>query len=323
MNGTDPSETVKALAREVGFNLTGIARAEPLPGVGFLDEWLASGYAGGMAYLHRNRETRENPAAILPGARSIVVVAMNYHAPTPAGSDDGRPRGRIARYAWGRDYHAVMRERLDELAERMRQTIGERFAYRACVDTAPILERQIAAAAGIGWIGKNTLVLNAKLGSYFVLGELITTLELEPDAPATDHCGTCTRCLDACPTRAFVRPHVMDARRCISYLTIEHRGEIAAEFHDALGDWIFGCDICQEVCPFNRRAPETREPDFAARPPAPSVALQDVLDASPEEYVRLVHDRAIGRARLEMLRRNAAIAWGNRSHRVPPPPLSP
>ncbi|MBN1488356.1 MAG: tRNA epoxyqueuosine(34) reductase QueG [Phycisphaerae bacterium] len=311
MNPSERTTLLKRLALDEGFDEVGVAAAAPLGRSAFLQEWLERGFAGSMDYLHRNAETRSNPTAMLAGARSIIVVALQYAQPSPPGPEDSRPRGRIARYAWGQDYHDVLRDKLRQLVARLREALPEAFDSRICVDTAPILERELATAAGIGWIGKNTLVLNAKRGSYFFLGELITTLEFTPDAPANDHCGSCTRCLDACPTQAFVEPHVMDARRCIAYLTIERRDDIPAEFHAAMGNWIYGCDICQEVCPFNRKVPDTREPAFAVRPPAPSVPLDEVLGWTHETYNHILGKSAMQRASLAMFQRNARIAMTN------------
>lgn len=214
-------------------------------------------------------------------------------------------------YAWGRDYHRIVKAKLFTMADRMRAEWGENLQTKACVDTAPILEREMAAAAGIGWIGKNTLVLNDRLGSYFFLGALVTTAELLPDRPMEDHCGTCTACLDACPTGAFPAPYEMDASRCISYLTIEHRGEIAQEFHEPLGEWVFGCDVCQEVCPHNRSAPVTSEPGFTAHVAGSSVSLGPMLAWSVEDYRAKLSGSAMKRAKLNMLKRNAAIVQRN------------
>lgn len=311
MSPIERAARIKEIALQAGFDRAGIARAERVPHAGFLAEWLERGCAGGMAYLHRNRETRENPAGMLTGAKSILVVALNYYQASPQIDADVPPHGRIARYAWGDDYHDVLRERLRKLVETLRRELNEPFDSRICVDTAPILEREIAAAAGIGWIGKNTLVLNEEIGSYFFLGEIITSLDAAGDKPATDHCGTCTQCLDACPTKALVQPHIMDASRCISYLTIEHRGEIPAEFHEAIGDRLYGCDICQDVCPYNHRVPATNEPAFAIRPPAPSVSPDEILNWSDEQYAQALSGSAMKRAKLDMLKRNAAIVKAN------------
>lgn len=265
-----------------------------------------------MGYLHRHLESRLDPSALLEGARSAIVVALNYHQPTPLDRPgDGATRGRVARYAWGRDYHRVLKRKLHTLADRLREQFGANVATRACVDTAPIIERELAVRAGIGWIGKNTLVLHSELGSYFVLGVVLTTLALEPDEPLEDRCGSCTACLDACPTRAFPVPYQMDASRCVSYLTIEHRGDIPPEFHEGIGDWVFGCDVCQEVCPYNRRAPQTNEPDFAVRAPGPAPDRSTILDWSQDDYDQQTLGSATRRATLAMWKRNALIAENN------------
>ncbi len=305
------SQYVKSIAREVGFDHCGVARAEPIERGEYVREWLNVGRAGTMSYLQQHLQKRLSPEELVDGARSVVVVALNYHNPNPGSSNDSSNRGRVARYAWGEDYHRVVKDKLFAIADRMRDELPESFEAKACVDTAPLLEREFAAAAGIGWIGKNTMVLDRRLGSYFFLGALVTTLDMEPDAPEVDHCGTCTACLDACPTGAFPAPYQMDARRCISYLTIEHRGEIDPALHEGMGDWIFGCDVCQEVCPFNREAPTTNEPRFAVRSPGPSPALDDVLGWSIDDYRRELRGSAIKRAKLEMLQRNARIAQRN------------
>lgn len=316
------ADLVKQTGARLGFDRVGIAPAGPIRRGDYLRQWLALGRAGRMAYLHRNLDKRMDPSGMLPGARSIIVVAMSYRpAADVAGKDSptaAEGLGRIARYAWGLDYHAVLRERLRRFVDRLRSEGGEPFDARICVDTAPIVEREIAEAAGIGWIGKNTLVLHECLGSYLFLGEIITTLALEPDEPVANRCGSCTACLDACPTGALVEPHRMDASRCISYLTIEHRGEIPEEFREAIGPWLYGCDICQEVCPFNRKAPPTREPAFAPRPPAPAVPPGEIGQWTLDDYRRATSDRAMRRASLEMLRRNAAIVQHNLNAEPPP-----
>jgi epoxyqueuosine reductase len=293
---------------QLGFDRVGIARAEPIARASYLREWLDSGRAGSMDYLHRYFEQRTDPRAMMPGARSVIVLAVNYHQTTPPRPDD-EPRGRVAMYAWGDDYHRIVKDRLRKMIEAMRQEFDEPLEARPCVDTAPVLEREWAAASGVGWIGKNTMALSRDLGSYFFLGEIVTTLELEPDAPATDHCGACTRCLEACPTQAFPAPYQMDASRCISYLTIEHREDILPEFHSQMGDWLFGCDVCQEVCPFNRKAPTSTT--FPIRSPGPFSALAEVADWSEDQYRAVLRNSAVKRAKLPMLKRNAAIALAN------------
>ena len=307
------SRLIRELVASIGFERCGVARAAPIGRSAYLADWLKNGRAGSMDYLQRHFNMRADPSAILEGAQSVVVVALSYRQPAaPLIEGEAGARGRVAMYAWGDDYHDVIQSKLAELVSRMRAKIEEPFEVRVCVDTAPILERELAAAAGIGWIGKNTLVLHHEIGSYFFLGAVVTTLELAPDEPLPDHCGTCTACLDACPTQAFPEPYEMDASRCISYLTIEHRGDISKPFQKMMGDWVFGCDICQEVCPYNQDAPTTREPRFAIRPPGPQPALDDVLGWSADDYREQLHGSAMTRAKLDMLQRNARIAKENR-----------
>jgi epoxyqueuosine reductase len=245
------------------------------------------------------------------------MTASNYAQPRPVVREDSGARGRVAMYAWGEDYHDVIRDRLRMLVERLRHELTEPFDSRVCVDTVPIIERELAAAAGIGWIGKNTLVLNEEQGSYFFLGAVVTTLELAHDEAVVDHCGTCRACLDACPTNAFPAPYELDASKCISYLTIEHRGEIDEAFHDSMDGWVFGCDVCQDVCPHNRRAPATTESRFAARASVASPLLSDLMAWTEDDYDRALRDSAMKRAKLDMLKRNARIAM-DRATDVPP-----
>ncbi len=309
----DPAEQVNQLARQSGFDRVGIARAGPVGRRSFLEDWLRCGYAGQMQYLHRYLPERSDPRLLLPGAKSIIVVAMNYYQPAPSPDEQSGAFGRVAMYAWGQDYHKVVRAKLLTLVQRMRQTVEEPFEARVCVDTAPVLEREWAAAAGVGWIGKNTMVLHQQIGSFSVLGELLTTLELATDEPVADRCGKCTRCLDACPTQAFPAPHVLDASRCVSYLTIELREAIPLELRASVGDWLFGCDVCQQVCPYNRKAPQCSQPELRLRPPAPRVDLIDLLTWSSDDYRAKLGGSAIRRAKLWMLKRNAAVALGNLS----------
>lgn len=308
MNSGERAAIVKKIAAEIGFDRCGIALAAAIPHGDYLRRWLAKGRAGTMGYLHRHVESRVDVRAWLPSARSVIVAALNYHQPEPDSSGDTQ-RGRVAMYAWGEDYHVVVREKLEQLVSRLREQIAEPFDAKVCVDTSAIIERELAAMAGIGWIGKNTMVLDASLGSYFFLGEIMTDLELTLDTPQTDHCGTCTRCLDACPTQAFPRPYEMDARQCISYLTIEHRGEIDPALADKLGEWVFGCDVCQQVCPYNKDAPLTREARFApARDDAARPLLSDILMWDDAAYQDFTKGRATDRARLDMWKRNARLA---------------
>jgi epoxyqueuosine reductase len=309
---TQRANAVKRLATELGFDRVGMASAAPSPRADFVRQWLSRGYAGRMHYLQRNADRRTDPRSWLPDCKSAIVVAVNYHQCAPEQPATETPHGRVARYAWGQDYHVVVRDRLKMLVDRLREEISEPFEAKVCVDTAAVVERELAAAAGVGWIGKNTLVLHPRAGSYFYLGEVLTTLELQPDSPMPDRCGTCTRCLEVCPTSAFPQPYVMDASRCISYLTIELRESIPAELREPMGDWLFGCDVCQEVCPYNRRAPLEVWPKLAADPQRTWFDLQEVLNWSAEEYASILHGSAMKRAKVGMLRRNAAVALGNR-----------
>lgn len=222
-----------------------------------------------------------------------------------------KSHGKVAMYAWGDDYHRVIKDKLRNMEKELRAATGGEHAFKACVDTAPIIEREWAARAGVGWIGKNTLAMSEGLGSYFFLGALLTTAEIAEDQPAIDHCGTCTACLDACPTDAFPAAYEMDASRCISYLTIEHRTEIDTALHEKMGDWVFGCDVCQEVCPHNRKAPTTSEPQFAIRPPGPFLDLRALLEWNAEDYARELRGSAMKRAKLPMLKRNARLVLEN------------
>ena len=310
MTPKELSSIVKRTAEGVGFDHCRICVPGPIGRGDYLRRWLAGGMAGSMDYLHRNVESRLDPRELLPDAKSAIVVALLYkQAATPNETRVGR--GRVAMYAWGEDYHDVIRNRLRSLELQLTSQVRQEFRSRICVDTAPIIERELAAAAGIGWIGKNTMAIHPELGSYFFLGVMLTTLALAADDPIEDHCGTCTACLEACPTQAFHGPYQMDASRCISYLTIEHRGDISKPFQEMMGDWLFGCDVCQDVCPHNRKAPESREPRFSARLPAPQPALDEIIQWNPEEYREKLRNSAMKRAKLDMLQRNARIALAN------------
>ena len=313
MTPFEARDVVKTSASRLGFDRCGIARAGPTPRFDRFEQALAQGWAGTMAYLARHRELRADPRQLLPGTQSLIVVALNYHQPAPDAAPPGATAltGRVARYAWGEDYHAVVKDRLRQLADALHDAAGQPIQTRICVDTAPVVEREWAAAAGVGWIGKNTLVLAPGLGSYTVLGVVLTTLAIAPDEPMPDHCGSCTACLEACPTGAFPVAYQMDAARCVSYLTIERRENPPAELAAHQGRWVFGCDICQEVCPHNRHTPTTTEPRFAARPPAPEVPLHDILNWSADDYRRLLKGSAGRRATLDMWQRNARIAQSN------------
>ncbi|HEY3067540.1 MAG TPA: tRNA epoxyqueuosine(34) reductase QueG [Methylomirabilota bacterium] len=298
-------EAVKARAGELGFDRVAIGPATPPTHGREFARWLDAGYAGTMTYLARGREDRLDPARLLPGARAVVAVALAY-----APADESPEWHGVARYARGADYHDVMRPRLEALARFLREAGGVDVRSRVAVDTSAVLERDLAARAGLGWIGKNTNVIDQTLGSYFFIGIVITTADLALDEPVPDRCGTCRACLDACPTGAFVAPYVLDARRCISYLTIEHRDDIPDELREAIGDWAFGCDVCQEVCPWNRKAPPTREPAF--EPAAAFPPLASLLELDDAGFRARFRGTALWRARRRGLLRNASIVLANR-----------
>ena len=323
-------------ARVLGFDLCGVARAEEFPELRNLPEWLARGYAGEMDYLHDDRRTRAED--VLPGARSVIVCALNYNAShpystvvaadpaaTPTSDEENAdgPRGWISRYAWGGDYHDVLGPKLRSLLAWMRAEFGEDFLAREYVDTGPVLERVAAKYAGLGWLAKNTCLINQHLGSWLFLGVIITDLDLTPslapaEAPPRDMCGTCRRCIDACPTNAFVEPYVLDARRCIAYLTIELRGPIPEEFRAPMGSMVFGCDICQDVCPWNRKAPAAQLPEFQPRRISPDSSetlfaprLEWLLSLTEKEYRAAFRGSPVKRAKFRGLIRNACVAAGN------------
>ncbi|MFI5098832.1 MAG: tRNA epoxyqueuosine(34) reductase QueG [Candidatus Acidiferrales bacterium] len=337
-------------AKELGFDLCGVVRVEAFPELARFEEWLARGYAGEMSYLEDPR--RRNPALVQENLRSGIVCALNYNTDLPysvdaAAASSSEARGWISRYAWGRDYHEVVWGKLNALAASLRERFPEAFAARAYADTGPVAERIFAKYAGLGWLGKNTLLLNEALGSWFFLGVVLTSLDLTPSrAPAeaapADLCGNCRQCLDACPTEALVAPYVLDARRCISYLTIELRGNIPEEFREAMGRHVYGCDICQDVCPFNRKAPVTHLAEFQPRGGNAATAARARIEAeavepreperpglpfageslfeprlewlagmSEEEFREAFRGSAMKRTKWKGLVRNACIALGN------------
>ena len=310
------ADRVKALALGLGFDLVGVARAEATRETEFLREWLARGYAGEMGYLARRVEERVDPRCLLPGARSVVMVGLVYDPgerdPAAAG------RGAVARYAGGEDYHDVLGERLRALGTALEPLAGGPVAMRAYVDTGPVQERVFAAYAGLGWIGKNTCLIHPRLGSYLFLGALLTDLSLAADVREPDHCGSCQACLDACPTQAFVAPYVLDATRCISYLTIESRDGVPVELREAFGDLVYGCDICQEVCPWNTRERRSVPADplglrarLAPRPEWAAPALAWLLDLREDAWRTATRRTALRRAKYRGLMRNALVAAGN------------
>jgi epoxyqueuosine reductase len=307
------SSAIKTQASALGFELVGIAPATEADGFERLREWLDHGMAGEMQYMHRHAEARRHPESVLKSVRTVVMVGISYHSKTAHDAErfDRGAKGRVAQYARGADYHVVIKQKLNELLS----WIQERepgCGGRAVVDTAPILERDFARRAGLGWFGKNTMLIHPRLGSYFFLGALLLDTELAPDSPFDkNHCGTCTACLDACPTDAFPKPGELDARRCISYLTIELRSPVPQEFRSGIGDWIFGCDICQAVCPWNRKAPLGQIPDLGSRWELEALDAGEILELSAAEFRARFRDTALWRAGWTGLRRNAAIVLGN------------
>jgi epoxyqueuosine reductase len=309
------SAEIKAKARELGFDACGIAPAADLPELGFLSEWLARGYGASMGWLHRSAERRREVRRVLPSARTVVCTATVYNTPRPYSTECAEPgRAHVSRYAWGDDYHEVVASRLEALLAWMRETAGPPFEARVYVDTGPVQERVFARHAGIGWIGKNTCVINPELGSWIFLGEILCSLPLELDRPAFDQCGTCTLCLEACPTGALVGPGVLDSNRCISYHTIEHRGAIDPALTERMRTHIYGCDVCQEVCPWNAIAPVSEDPAWQPRPAWDARSVVDLLqliERGGEEREKALRRSPMKRAKVEGLKRNLQIAMGN------------
>jgi epoxyqueuosine reductase len=314
---------VKARARAGGFDLCGVAPAAAYPELAALRGWLDRGLAADMGYLERSADRRADVRQVLPSARSVIALATVYNADRPYSTANADPRrAAIARYAWGDDYHGVIQSRLDQLLRWLRDRAGESLEARAYVDTGPVQERVYAQYAGLGWIGKNTCLINADVGSWIFLAEIICNLELEPDAPALDRCGSCTLCLEACPTGAFVAPHVLDSRRCISYLTIENKGAIAGEMREALGEHAYGCDICQEVCPWNQAPARSADAPWQPREGLDAPRLLDVWRRSDDDLRALLKGSAMKRAGVRRLRRNLAVAIGNSGDREAIAPLA-
>jgi epoxyqueuosine reductase len=306
------SSSIKSQAKRLGFDLCGIAPAADLPELTFFQTWLARGYAGEMAYLNRSAEQRADVRRILPSAQSVIVTGTIYNTDVPYSTESADPdRAQIARYAWGDDYHDVIGARLDALLAWMREQSPQPFDARAYVDTGPVQERVYAQHAGVGWIGKNTCVINPEVGSWIFLAEIICSLPLEPDQPAFDQCGTCTLCLDACPTRALVAPGVLDSTRCISYLTIEQRGPVPDEFTAAVGSRVYGCDVCQEVCPWNQIAPHSSDPAWQPRPVWTNASVSTLARLDDAELRKAMRGSAMRRTKVAGLRRNLQVALGN------------
>jgi epoxyqueuosine reductase len=304
---------IKARAAELGFDLCGIAPAADFKELGFLREWLERGYAGEMSYLARTAERRGDVRAVVPSATSVICLGTIYNTDRPYSTEiPGRSAALIARYAWGDDYHDVIQRRMDTLVSWMRERAGLDFEARAYVDTGPVQERVYAQYAGLGWIGKNTCVINPDLGSWLFLSEIICNLRLEPDTPALDQCGTCTLCLDSCPTGAIVAPYVVDATRCLSYLTIELKGAIPIEHRESLGNHAYGCDVCQEVCPWNAQPADDDAPDSPWLPRATfdGRSIAELWRTPDVELRASLKKSAMTRAGVRRLRRNVAVCAG-------------
>src|SRR5579862_327288 len=297
-----PKEALAVEAKALGFALCKVAKCEAPPHAAEFLQWLDRGRGGEMAWLGANKDRRVDPRQVLPGARSVIVLAMNYW-------QGGEPTGpRIARYAWGNDYHDLIAARLAKLDALLKECGG---TQKCCVDTGPVLERDFAARAGAGWHGKSTMLIHPELGAWFFLAEILTTLALEEDAPQPARCGSCTRCMTACPTAAILAPHILDARRCISYLTIELKGSIPLEFRPLIGDRIYGCDDCLAACPWNRFARVSQEAAFSARPATAGMSLPEYLALTDDQFRQLFRRSPIKRIKRRGFLRNVCVALGN------------
>ena len=305
------SARIKEEAQRLGFFLAGISPVGAPPHEESFAQWLRQGFAGELGYMQRTEQLRRDPAQLVPWAVSVVSVAMNYYTGGPRPDPDADGRGWISRYAWGDDYHDVMRQKLDELLELTREITGTPVQGKAFVDSGPVLERDIAGVAGLGWIGKNTHLISPKKGSWFFLGELFLDLPLDYDRPIRDRCGRCDLCLKACPTGAFVGPYLLDARRCISYLTIELKGWIPRHLRPLIGVHIFGCDICQEVCPYNTKPEPSAEGAYRPREGLYAPQLIPLLSLDEQEFRRRFKGSPILRAKRRGFLRNVAVALGN------------
>ncbi|PEN13565.1 tRNA epoxyqueuosine(34) reductase QueG [Longibacter salinarum] len=299
---------LKAEARRLGFDDCGISSAEPLDEEARrLEQWLLEGRYATMEWMANHFDKRTDPTQLVEGAQSVISVLHNYYQPDPPEASDGR--GKISRYAWGDDYHEVMKDKLYRLYQWLQEEVGTDVNGRAFVDSAPVMDKAWAARSGLGWQGKNTLLLNREMGSYFFLGELIVDVPLTPDAPVPDSCGSCTRCLDACPTDALYEPYALDASRCISYLTIEHRGfDVPDEIREELHNWIFGCDICQQVCPWNKFSRPTQEPRYEAREDVRDTDLHDWVEMNLDAFEKRFQGTPVTRAGYEGFQRNVRNA---------------
>lgn len=310
MDPAELTQSLKSEAHRLGFDLTGACPAVSPQGFAHFVQWIENGYAGEMSYLEDRQAAYEHPSSVMPGVTSLLMLGMNYQTESPGNSKPGA--GRIARYAWGKaDYHDVIYEKLEQL-KKFVLGLDDTIRVRGVVDTSPLLEREFAQLAGVGWKAKNTLLINKDAGSWFFLAALLLDTALEYDSPVqTDHCGTCTACIDACPTHAFVGPHVLDATKCISYLTIEHRTKIPLELRPLMDDWILGCDVCQEVCPWNRKAPLSAESTFEPLDGHNPINLHSLFFLTDEQFRARFRKTPLWRPKRRGILRNAAIAMGN------------
>ena len=306
------TQRIKAQAHALGFDLVGITPAQDSPELAFFERWLDAGYAGEMHYMQRSRERRRDMQHVLPGVQSVVVCGLNYDTDYPYSTTcDDPERGWIARYAWGEDYHYGMWDKLEQLQTYVKDLAPLGMESKLYVDTGPVVERVYAKNAGLGWFGKNTCTLNKQFGSWLLLGELLLTVPLEYDQPTFDHCGTCTRCIDACPTDALLEPYVLDSRRCISYLTIELKGSIPEALRPQMGHHVFGCDICQDVCPWNRKRHFTADAAMQPRPAQVHPSLAELAQLTPHEFKQRFRGTPLERTKRRGVVRNVCVAMGN------------
>ena len=299
---------IKSIARELGFSFCGISKAEFLEEEApRLEAWLKRGYQGKMVYLENHFDKRLDPRLLVPGAQSVISLVYNYFPKKDVREEEGKLK--IAKYAYGEDYHLVIQDTLKVFLDRLRETVGD-INGRAFVDSAPVLERPWAARSGVGWIGKNSLLLNRSMGSFFFLAEIILDVELEPDGPIRDFCGDCTACMDACPTNAIPEPYVVDGSKCISYFTIELKDEIPQEVKGKFENWIFGCDICQDVCPWNRFSKPHNEPRFQSHTDLEAMTINDWTEITEDVFNRLFKNSAVKRTKFSGLKRNVSFVTG-------------
>lgn len=317
------SKSIKDYARSLGFDLVGICRPDPGSDIQNFRDWIEKGYAGEMSYMERNAHKRENPDQILPDIKSVVTCAVNYNTDKPYSTRvKNSENGWIARYAWGDDYHYVINDCLKKLANYMEQIFDESINTKSYVDTGPVLEKVYAKNSGLGWIGKNTCLINQQIGSWLFLGEILTDVELVYDSGVPDRCGSCTKCIDACPTDAITEPYKLDSRRCISYLTIELKGKIPEQFREGIENNIFGCDICQDVCPWNRQAPVTELLNYQSTDNTYNPDLESLLNIDIEEFRTIFKNSPVKRSKRRGFLRNVLVAAGNSGNKKFSPAVS-